>query len=56
MIPKVSFILANRTNFLVSYRWPGDGIFPLGYENDEVMSSVLEGVGGKQEVTLWLNE
>lgn len=56
MAPKVPFVLANRTSFVVNYQWSGDGIFPLGYESGEVMPRILDGVGGKQEITLWLNE
>ncbi|KAH7710939.1 hypothetical protein AAVH_21773 [Aphelenchoides avenae] len=54
-LAQVPFILAQRTNFLVNYKWPSDGVFPLGLQNQEMVSRILDSVGGKQEVTLWLN-
>ncbi|KAH7704089.1 hypothetical protein AAVH_28729 [Aphelenchoides avenae] len=55
MIPKVPYILATQTDFMINNKWPSDGVFPLGIQNHQALSRILSGVGGKQEVTLWLS-
>ncbi|KAH7712411.1 renin [Aphelenchoides avenae] len=60
-VDKVRFILAEKTYYPLNPAWASDGVFPLALRNapddssSNALSSVLDGVGGNQEVTLWLS-
>ncbi|KAH7717745.1 eukaryotic aspartyl protease superfamily [Aphelenchoides avenae] len=54
-VSDVPFFLANRTEFPLNPLWPSDGVFPLGFYEEQALPAILDAFGGSMEVSLYFN-
>lgn len=59
-VPEVPFVLSNRTTHPLNPQWASDGVLPLGLaqyiSGDGAIRTVLDALGGKQEVSVFLGK